>query len=203
MRVATGIYLPSLSHPARLKSINGSWRWRKIPSLPPQPPSPMSALRTTRTRPSPSYPSDYYSLLQMLCACIKLLMMLLGTVCCEHMTNTTTIYFLIQEPAMTAFQVRDKKWVAHLLWPCLWTPGYISIPVTLRLADRQAEPPYPGPRDKSISAPPPKLAETSLICCSENGSIFQQSTNLKNSWGLHTCSKQSLHGRVCFGCSQE
>jgi hypothetical protein len=39
----------------------------------------------TRTRPPPC-PSNYYSLLQMLCAYIKFLMMMFGSAC-EHMTS--------------------------------------------------------------------------------------------------------------------
>jgi hypothetical protein len=68
----------------------------------------------TRTRSLPC-PSDYYILLQTLCAYIKLLMMMFGHSACKRMTNVTTIYFLIQEQ-MTTFQAMDKKQVAHLLW---------------------------------------------------------------------------------------
>jgi hypothetical protein len=71
-------------------------------------------VRAKRARPPPC-PSDYYSLLQMLCAYIKLLMMLFGRSACKHMMNVTTIYFLIQE-RMTVFQAMNKNQVAHLLW---------------------------------------------------------------------------------------
>ena len=53
-------------------------------------------------------------MLQMLHACIKLLMMLFGSAC-EHMTSVTTICFLIEE-LMAAFQALDKTQVAHLPW---------------------------------------------------------------------------------------
>jgi hypothetical protein len=70
-------------------------------------------VRATRTKPPPC-PTDYYGLLQMLCAYIKLLMMLFGNRC-EHMANVTTIYFLIRDK-MAIFERMEKKHVAHLLW---------------------------------------------------------------------------------------
>ena len=73
----------------------------------------LADIRATRTRP-PTCPGDYYSLLQMLCSYIKLLMMMFGTAC-EHMTSATTIYFLLQE-RMSTFQMITKEQVAHLLW---------------------------------------------------------------------------------------
>ena len=73
----------------------------------------LAEIRATRTRP-PTCPGDYYSLLQMLCSYIKLLMMMFGTAC-EHMTSATTIYFLLQE-RMSTFQMMTKEQVAHLLW---------------------------------------------------------------------------------------
>ena len=73
----------------------------------------ISDVRATRTKPPPC-PTDYYSLLQMLCAYIKLLMMLFGN-SCEHMANVTVIYFLIQE-RVAIFERMDKNHVAHLLW---------------------------------------------------------------------------------------
>jgi hypothetical protein len=73
----------------------------------------LADVRATRTKPPPC-PKDYYSMLQMLCAYIKLLMMMFGSAC-EHMTNVTTTYFLLQERVST-FQAVGKNQVAHLLW---------------------------------------------------------------------------------------
>jgi hypothetical protein len=47
-------------------------------------------VRATRTKPPPCR-TDYYGLLQMLCAYIKLLMMLFGNRCEHIMANVTTI----------------------------------------------------------------------------------------------------------------
>lgn len=73
----------------------------------------LADVRATRTRPPPC-PTDYYGLLQMLCAYIKLLMMMFGS-SCEHMRNVTTIYYLIKDK-MSTFELLEKNNVAHLLW---------------------------------------------------------------------------------------
>ena len=73
----------------------------------------LADIRATRTR-SPTCPGDYYSLLQMLCSYIKLLMMMFGTAC-EHVTSATPIFFLLQE-RMATFHVMTRDQVAHLLW---------------------------------------------------------------------------------------
>ena len=73
----------------------------------------LADIRATRTQ-TPTCPGNYYSLLQMLCTYIKLLMMMFGSAC-EHMMSATTISFLLQE-RMTTFQLMTKNQVEHLLW---------------------------------------------------------------------------------------
>jgi hypothetical protein len=73
----------------------------------------LADVRATRTRPPPC-PNDYFGLLQMLCAYIKLLMLLFGSRC-KHMANITSIYFLVKD-RMAIFERMDKNNVAHLLW---------------------------------------------------------------------------------------
>jgi hypothetical protein len=73
----------------------------------------LADVRATRTR-SPPCPTNYYGLLQMLCAYIKLIMMMFGRLC-EHMANVTTIYFLMKDK-MAIFESMDKHHVSHLLW---------------------------------------------------------------------------------------
>jgi hypothetical protein len=73
----------------------------------------LADVRATRTKPPPC-PTDYFGLLQMLCAYIKLLMMMFGQAC-EHMINVTTIYYLIKA-RMAIFERMDRNQVAHLLW---------------------------------------------------------------------------------------
>ena len=73
----------------------------------------LADIKASRTRP-PTFPCDYYSLLQMLCSYIKLLMMMFGSAY-EHMTSATTICFLLQE-RMATFQLMTKNQVAHLPW---------------------------------------------------------------------------------------
>jgi hypothetical protein len=70
-------------------------------------------VRAARTGPPPC-PSDYYSLLQMLCSYIKLLMMLFGARC-EHLGQVLQIYSIIQR-RVGMFQTVTKVQVAHLLW---------------------------------------------------------------------------------------
>jgi hypothetical protein len=84
-------------------------------------------VRATRTKPPPC-PTDYYGLLQMLCAYIKLLMMLFRNRC-EHMANVTTIYFLIRDK-MAIFERMEKKHVAHLLWAIIFVDAraYFNMP---------------------------------------------------------------------------
>ena len=64
-------------------------------------------IRATRIRPPTCPAGDYYSLSQMLCSYIKLLMIMFGTAC-EHMTSATAIYFLLQE-RLSTFQVMTSK----------------------------------------------------------------------------------------------
>jgi hypothetical protein len=48
--------------------------------------------KAARTGPPP-YPTNYYGLLKMMCAYIKLLMMLFGARC-NHLAQVSTIYLL-------------------------------------------------------------------------------------------------------------
>jgi hypothetical protein len=67
----------------------------------------------TWTAPPPC-PADCCGLLQMLCACIKLLMMLFGRAF-GHMTSVTSICFLLHE-MVSIYERMTKIHVAHLLW---------------------------------------------------------------------------------------
>jgi hypothetical protein len=53
-------------------------------------------------------------MLQMMCAYIKLLMMLFGSAC-EHMANVTTIFFLVKD-RMAMFEKISSHQVGNLLW---------------------------------------------------------------------------------------
>lgn len=53
----------------------------------------------------------------MLCACIKLLMMMFGW-SCEHMVNVTAMCHLVKEK-MATFERADRNQVAHLPWAIL------------------------------------------------------------------------------------
>jgi hypothetical protein len=68
----------------------------------------LADVKATRTR-LPPCPPNYYGLLQMLCAYIKLLMMMFGR-SCEHMANVMTIYFLVKDK-MAIFERMDKSHV--------------------------------------------------------------------------------------------
>jgi hypothetical protein len=83
-------------------------------------------IRATRTKPPPC-PTEYYSMLQMLCAYIKLLIMLFGPRC-EHMAHVTTIFFLVKE-RMAMYERMTRNQVAHLLW-AVFVDGrsYFSTP---------------------------------------------------------------------------
>jgi hypothetical protein len=73
----------------------------------------LADVRATRTDPPPC-PTDYFGSLQMLCACVKLLMMMFGW-SCEHAVNMTTICYLVKEK-MAMFERADRNQMAHLLW---------------------------------------------------------------------------------------
>jgi hypothetical protein len=53
-------------------------------------------------------------LLQMMCAYIKLLMMLFGARC-NHLAQVSTVYFIVKK-RVAMFQLMTKEQVAHLLW---------------------------------------------------------------------------------------
>jgi hypothetical protein len=70
-------------------------------------------VRAARTGPPPC-PTDYYTFLQMLCAYIKLLMMLFGSHC-EHLAQVLQIYSIFQR-RVGMFQSVTREQVGHLLW---------------------------------------------------------------------------------------
>jgi hypothetical protein len=70
-------------------------------------------VRAARTGPPPC-PTDYYTFLQMMCAYIKLLMMLFGSHC-EHLAQVLQIYSIFQR-RVGMFQAVTREQVGHLLW---------------------------------------------------------------------------------------
>jgi hypothetical protein len=77
----------------------------------------------------------------MLCACVKLLMMMFGSAC-EHMAHLTTISLLVKDK-MAIFEGMDRNHVAHLLWAmfvdaclCFSTPHDVMGKPPVSLLDR-------------------------------------------------------------------
>jgi hypothetical protein len=83
-------------------------------------------------------PTEYYTFLQMLCAYIKLVMMLFGSQC-EHLAQVLQIYSIFQR-RVDMFQLVTQVQVGHLLW------GQCSLmhgPISPRITTPWGPPQYP------------------------------------------------------------
>jgi hypothetical protein len=86
----------------------------------------LADVRASRTKPPPC-PTDYFGLLQMVCAYLKLLTMLFGSYC-EHLRNVMTNYDIFRD-RMVMYERLQPKQVANILWIIfLDARAYFSTP---------------------------------------------------------------------------